>query len=675
MVRCMGHYKSEIDTDNVSHQKCNITDSPVCNTKADVIFLIQDSQGTSQATVGNIKTVVKRMLTHLSSESTDFNFALANYASSARMSCFGTAQETINYIDNEYQHGGSGRNRLKRALSKMVLKQFEKRPSDRKTDTAKILVIFSDGNTVDKNGDIMDTFQLEKTARLLRVDNKIKIAGALIPNTENTPRIQELKGIATEPDDAIEADFSAYLDKIVDLLETQIKRFACPYGFYFCTDKTDVIFLLQDSQGISSETVENFKTVLKKIKTKLSGVRADFNFAVAKYATSRQMSCFGSADETVSYMDNEYQHGGSGLNLLKLALSKMVLRQFEKRPDDRKVDTSKILVIFSDGNAQNENGDIMDTSTLEQTANSLKGNNIDTIGVLIHNTEKASRIQQLKSIASKPDDVIDMNGARVTSYNNIADRLAFRVKRLVGCLVKYTVRVNTPDSHVKSDYELTVRIRGQGKQKTADHVFYETTQVRKNNLYVIVSEFYDVDVGTVKRIEIKPRRVVNSFLGTGTWNLNEAQVTKGDEIRTAVFKETIPVWPRRTHWYSASARLNPYVSYSVRVYGSDTDAENINSVAVRIIGKDDSSTKLKYLTDKATEGNQLVIKGSFRDINVGPIEWIWVKPRTSADWTLKEIKITRGEEIVTVVFNEEITAWAETNYRGRPQASSPPSGS
>ena len=119
-----------------------IPDSPVCNTKADVIFLIQDSQGTSPATVGNIKTVVKRMLTHLSSESTDFNFALAKYASSARMSCFGSGQETITYIDNEYQHGGSGRNRLKRTLSKMVLKQFEKRPSDRKTDTAKVRFTF-----------------------------------------------------------------------------------------------------------------------------------------------------------------------------------------------------------------------------------------------------------------------------------------------------------------------------------------------------------------------------------------------------------------------------------------------------------------------------------------------------------------------------------------------------
>ena len=97
----------------------------------------------------------------------------------------------------------------------------------------------------------------------------------------------------------------------------------------------------------------------------------------------------------------------------------------------------KIVVIFSDGNAQNENGDIMDTSTLEQTAKSLKeDNSINVIGVLIPNTEKASRLQELKSIVSEPDDVIDIDAARVLSYNNIADLLAFRVKRLVGCLGK-----------------------------------------------------------------------------------------------------------------------------------------------------------------------------------------------------------------------------------------------
>jgi len=111
-------------------------------------------------------------------------------------------------------------------------------------------------------------------------------------------------------------------------------------------DKTDVIFLIQDSQGISSKTVGNIKTVLKKLMLKLRSVSTYFKFAMAKYATSRRMSCFGSAHNTVSYMDSEYQHGGSGLNLLDLALSKMVLKQFEKRPDDRKDDTAKVSFTF-----------------------------------------------------------------------------------------------------------------------------------------------------------------------------------------------------------------------------------------------------------------------------------------------------------------------------------------
>ena len=87
----------------------------------------------------------------------------------------------------------------------------------------KILVIFSDGNTVDEKGNIMESFMLEKPAKVLRVDNKIKIAGALIPNTEKAPRIQEIKGIVTEPDDAIKADFSSQLDEIADLLAKRVK--------------------------------------------------------------------------------------------------------------------------------------------------------------------------------------------------------------------------------------------------------------------------------------------------------------------------------------------------------------------------------------------------------------------------------------------------------------------
>ena len=107
-----------------------------------MIVLIQDSQGTSSSTVENIKTVVRAMLRRLSSESTDFNFAVAKYATSRRMSCFGSAQETINYINKKYQHRGSGHNLLKFALSKMVLKHFVQRPGDRKTDTAKVRFTF-----------------------------------------------------------------------------------------------------------------------------------------------------------------------------------------------------------------------------------------------------------------------------------------------------------------------------------------------------------------------------------------------------------------------------------------------------------------------------------------------------------------------------------------------------
>ncbi len=107
-----------------------------------------------------------------------------------------------------------------------------------------------------------------------------------------------------------------------------------------------MIFLFQDSEGISSKTVGNIKTVSKNLMTKLSDVQSDFKFAVAKCATSRRMSCFGSVDEIASYMDNEYQHEGRGLNLLNLALSEMVLKQFEKRPNDRKEDAAKVRFLF-----------------------------------------------------------------------------------------------------------------------------------------------------------------------------------------------------------------------------------------------------------------------------------------------------------------------------------------
>ena len=72
----------------------------------------------------------------------------------------------------------------------------------------------------------MDTFKLRNTENLLKVTNKIQVIGALIPNKDNTQRIQELKSIASEPDDAIYADFcTPNREKIADRLAARIRRY------------------------------------------------------------------------------------------------------------------------------------------------------------------------------------------------------------------------------------------------------------------------------------------------------------------------------------------------------------------------------------------------------------------------------------------------------------------
>ena len=109
-----------------------------------------------------------------------------------------------------------------------------------------------------------------------------------------------------------------------------------------------MIILIQDSQGISSATAENIKRIVKEMLTQLGSASTDANVAVATYSTSRRISCFGNTKQAISYIDNKYQHRGSGLNLLNLALSKMVMKQFDKRPDDRKTsETAKVSVTFS----------------------------------------------------------------------------------------------------------------------------------------------------------------------------------------------------------------------------------------------------------------------------------------------------------------------------------------
>ena len=45
--------------------------------------------------------------------------------------------------------------------------------------------------------------------------------------------------------------------------------------------------------------------------------------------------------------------------------------------------------------------------------------------------------------------------------------------------VKYRVEIYTPDTHVNSEYRLTVRIKGQSGQKTAEHVLHGARQVQQ----------------------------------------------------------------------------------------------------------------------------------------------------------------------------------------------------
>ena len=49
------------------------------------------------------------------------------------------------------------------------------------------------------------------------------------------------------------------------------------------------------------------------------------------------------------------------------------------------------------------------------------------------------------------------------------------------------------------------------------------------------------------------------------------------------------------------------VSYTVKVYGPNTEPENFLRMAVRIQGEDGTETELKHLTNKATEGYEMCV--------------------------------------------------------------------
>ncbi|XP_078352601.1 uncharacterized protein LOC144637412 [Oculina patagonica] len=429
-------------------------------------------------------------------------------------------------------------------------------------------------------------------------------------------------------------------------------------GGTFCKKKADVIVLIQDSQGISVETVQSIKTVVRRLLTLLGSETQDYNFALATFGTSRQMSCFGDAADTIRYMEREYRHGESGTkNLLKRALEKMVLKQFEKRRDDRKGDaTAKILVVFSDGNSEHENGNDMDTFWLEKTAKQLRvDNNIKMVGALIPNTQNTQRLQELKSIVSDPQDAIDLE-VSAADLNDIADRLVARVRRLVCPNARYTVEFYTPDTYVNSKYRMTVRIEGEGGKKTADHVLYKTTPGKQGDLQVIKAEFFDRDVGNMKRIEILPKRIKGGIIDG--WFLEEVKIKKGQETVTAVFKKEIPEWPRDNEWFSAKVFRRPYVRYFVEVYTPDKSAEILNGLAVKIKGEE-HQTQVHGILNKMpteTQGDLLVIKARFKDINVGKIKRISIRPYPRRKWTLNKVKVKKGRQTVIVEFNKEIEA-------------------
>ena len=87
-----------------------------------------------------IKSIVGKLVDDLDSGSTDYNFALAIYATSRNIGSFGTSSQLIDYINREYIHGQHGpSSRFNLNLTDLISKQLENRPKKRKGgDTAKV---------------------------------------------------------------------------------------------------------------------------------------------------------------------------------------------------------------------------------------------------------------------------------------------------------------------------------------------------------------------------------------------------------------------------------------------------------------------------------------------------------------------------------------------------------
>ena len=130
-------------------------------------------------------------------------------------------------------------------------------------------MLFTDGNTEDGDGRLLDTFKLLNAEKVLRVDNEINLVGALIPNVNNTQRIDQLKSIVSEPNDAINVGFTeANLNKIADRLAFRVRRLlVCrgekfPLKFNFLVSCIRSSKLLGDISLVSQYVIRSMPTGL-----------------------------------------------------------------------------------------------------------------------------------------------------------------------------------------------------------------------------------------------------------------------------------------------------------------------------------------------------------------------------------------------------------------------------
>nr|XP_058972553.1 uncharacterized protein LOC131798905 [Pocillopora verrucosa] len=303
-----------------------------------------------------------------------------------------------------------------------------------------------------------------------------------------------------------------------------------------CKTEADVIVLIQDSQSISEGTRPSIQRIVKTLLNSLNSDDTDYNFVMGRYGSKTKMNRWGSAAKAISYLNKNYPKGGLGLyNRLIRVLKKSVAKKFNKRSARRKgKDPVKIVVLFTDGNTEDGRGRLVDTFKLLSAEKKLRvDNDIHLVGALIPNVKNTQRIDQLESIVSDPNDAINMEFTEA-NLNKIADRLAYRVRRLLVCRVPYTVVVFTPTKDITSKFHVFIMLVGTGGKKTEDLLLYKDKGAKREDAFKY--EVRGIDVGDITEVRIKSERKI---ITDASWELRKVKVTQGDQTVTAVFKENI----------------------------------------------------------------------------------------------------------------------------------------